>query len=145
VGIVVDTSILVAAERERFDLDRLLSDFADGELFVATATIGELRHGLERTHSDAARERRRAFLDFVRENFGLLPFGVEDAEVMGRIGARLAEVGLPIGSIDLIIAATAIAGDHVVATLNSREFSRVQEVRLLPVDSYRVPSTEAQG
>ena len=59
-----------------------------------------------------------------------LPFDDHCAEVAGRIRANLRAQGTPIGANDLLIAATALAHDAVLATHNTREFSRVSGLRL---------------
>ena len=59
-----------------------------------------------------------------------LPFNDQAAEAYGRIRARLGTQGTPIGPNDLIIAATAIAHNVTLITHNTREFSRVDSLRI---------------
>lgn len=59
-----------------------------------------------------------------------LRFDGNAAAVYGRIRARLEASGTPIGPNDLQIAAIALANDLILVTHNTREFSRVEGLRL---------------
>ena len=59
-----------------------------------------------------------------------LPFDDSCAEQYGLLRDELDRAGTPIGSNDLLIAATARAHRAVLVTHNIREFSRVAELRL---------------
>ena len=58
-----------------------------------------------------------------------MPFDDTAAEIYGRIRTRLEQAGAPIGPNDLMIAAIAVANDVVLVTHNTREFSRVEELK----------------
>ena len=60
-----------------------------------------------------------------------LPFDDRCAEEAGQIRADLAAQGKPIGPNDLLIAAIARANDAVLVTHNSKEFTRVTNLRLV--------------
>jgi tRNA(fMet)-specific endonuclease VapC len=60
-----------------------------------------------------------------------LPFDDRCAEEAGQIRADLASQGSPICPNDLLIAATARAHDAVLVTHNTKEFSRVTNLRLI--------------
>ena len=59
-----------------------------------------------------------------------LPFDDAAAIAFGRIRARLAALGTPIGPYDLQIAAIALTNDLTLVTHNIREFSRVRGLRI---------------
>lgn len=60
-----------------------------------------------------------------------LPFDDRCAEEAGQIRADLAAQGKPIGPNDLLIAAVARSHDAVLVTHNTKEFSRVTNLRLV--------------
>jgi len=68
------------------------------------------------------------YREFFRE-FVSLPFDGIVAEVYGRIRAQLESLGTPIGPNDLQIAAIAIVNNLILVTHNTREFSRVRDLR----------------
>lgn len=59
-----------------------------------------------------------------------LPFDDAAAEICGEIRASLARQGTPIGPHDVQIAAIAIARGLILISHNTREFSRVDGLRL---------------
>ncbi len=59
-----------------------------------------------------------------------LPFGLDEARAAVQIRLQLEANGTLIGPFDLLIAATALARGAVLVTRNTREFSRVQGLRL---------------
>ena len=62
--------------------------------------------------------------------FQSLPFDDEAALIFGEIRAELAKQGTPIGPYDLQIAAIALANDLTLITHNTREFSRVGNLKI---------------
>jgi tRNA(fMet)-specific endonuclease VapC len=71
-------------------------------------------------------ERSRANLhDFLAGGVSVLDFTAEDAAEAGTIRADLERRGLPIGPIDILIAAQALRRGAVLVTDNRREFERV--------------------
>lgn len=63
--------------------------------------------------------------------FHSLPFDDLAAEVAGRVRACLDAQGTPIGPLDLLIAATAIANNVTLVTHNTREFGRVTGLQIV--------------
>jgi tRNA(fMet)-specific endonuclease VapC len=60
----------------------------------------------------------------------VLPFDSEAALRYGEVGALLAEMGSPIGQMDTLIAAHALALDRVLVTNNTKHFSKVRGLRV---------------
>ena len=64
------------------------------------------------------------------QQFISIPFDDAAAMVYGTIRANLAKAGTPIGPNDLQIAAIALANELTLVTHNTREFSRIQGLKL---------------
>jgi tRNA(fMet)-specific endonuclease VapC len=62
--------------------------------------------------------------------FESLPFNDEAAEIYAVIRADLVAKGMPIGANDYLIAAIALANDLILVTHNTREFSRIADLKL---------------
>ena len=93
---------------------------------LSVITLLELRHGAERSqNSVTAHERLDRFLAPMR----ILPFDEDDATVGARIRAHLELRGRPIGDLDSLIAAQAVARDLTLVSNNLREFERVPGLR----------------
>ena len=139
-GLILDTSVLIAAEKRRLDLFSLVKAASgdDQNLHVCSIAISELMQGVIRANSDERRERRLRHARMVQSLCLVLPFDLSDAEHHARIWADLASRGKMIGPHDLIIAATALARGYTVATLNAGEFSRVTGLYVFDATPYLI-------
>ncbi len=62
--------------------------------------------------------------------FQSLPFNDNAALIFGEIRADLNKKGMPIGAYDLQIAAIALANNLILITHNTKEFSRISNLRI---------------
>ena len=129
-GILIDSSVLVSAERGRLSLELLLDAHGGEEVAIAAISASELLHGVHRLKG-ASRARSEAVVERL---LGLLPvveFDLAAARVHATLGAELAAKGTPVGAHDLMIAATAVLLDYMVATRDLRSFPRIKGVKTL--------------
>ena len=66
----------------------------------------------------------------VNLEFEVVNFDKEDARCAGEIRAFLATTGQPIGPYEVLLAGQAVARNLILITHNTREFSRVQGLRI---------------
>jgi predicted nucleic acid-binding protein len=125
VGALIDSSVLIAAERGTLDLDSVLADSGEVDFAVSAITASELLHGVERTEDAQRQLRREAWVEALLSRLPVLPFDLVAARAHARLWALLAADGLSIGAHDLVIAATAIARGLDVVTRDERSFPRV--------------------
>lgn len=129
--LILDTTILVASERDATAVDSLIGD--DDDVAIAAITAAELLVGVEL----ADRKRRPARVSFVEELLATLPvedYGLATARVHARLLAATRRAGTPRGAHDLLIAATAIHTGRIVVTADTRGFADLPDlvVRSLP-------------
>ena len=129
-GLIFDTSILIGAERGRFDMPAFLRGPETDAIGLAAITASELLHGCERAVDPEIRARRGRYVEGLLAGIPVIPFGLLEARQHARVWAALAARGTPIGAHDLLVAATALAVGWSVATLNRQEFGRVDGLRL---------------
>ena len=107
-------------------VDRHLTRVAMAELAISAVTEGELRFG-------AARLPHAARLHSLIEDFflrvAILPWDSEAAQQYGRLRATLEREGQPIGNLDAMIAAHALALDAVLVS-NDHAFGRIKKLRI---------------
>ncbi len=139
-GIVLDSSVLVAFERRRFDLERLLVEHSPPA--IAAITAAELLIGVERADTAERRRRRESFVQSVLARVSIMPFDLAQARLYAVRFADLARRGEVIGDRDLQIAVTALSIDFELATLNTGEFQRVTGLRLVNALAYVTPPAE---
>lgn len=126
-GILIDSSVLIAAERGDLDVDRVFAaqDTQDEPVAIAAVTASEMLHGVHRL-GGVARVRAEAFARRWLDALPVFPFDLEVARVHATLGAQLAAAGTPIGAHDLMIAATAVRNGYRVATRNQRSYRRIE-------------------
>jgi tRNA(fMet)-specific endonuclease VapC len=136
VGILIDTSVLIDAERGRIDLTPHLAARAGQQVFLSVITVSEFLYGAHRTQDPAQRNRRLAIAESVLTQFKVLQVDVAAARLHAQLKADLAARGTPIGPHDLWLAATCLAHGLTMVTGNLREFRRVHG---LSVESWTEP------
>jgi tRNA(fMet)-specific endonuclease VapC len=97
------------------------------EINVCSVVKGELFYGaLKSAKPEKNLDKVRKFLD----SFQSLPFDDTAAEKYGEIRVKLEKTGTPIGPNDLFIAAIAASNNKTLVTNNTREFRRVEGIKL---------------
>jgi tRNA(fMet)-specific endonuclease VapC len=119
-GTVLDTSVLIEAERARVRLKLP----PDEDVAIAAITASELLHGVYRA-DPARRTQRAAFVELVLRTLETLPFDLATARVHAQLWADFAQQGITLGAHDLQIAATALSRGWSLATSNSQDFARI--------------------
>ncbi|HSI37222.1 MAG: PIN domain-containing protein [Phycisphaerae bacterium] len=97
------------------------------EVAVCSVVLAELIYGALRSARTA---HNLAEVGAFAGRFVSLPFDDAAAQKAAEIRAHLAKPGTPIGPMDTLIAAIALANDLILVTHNTREFSRVPGLQL---------------
>jgi tRNA(fMet)-specific endonuclease VapC len=96
------------------------------QLAISAVTEGELRYGAAR-RSDAAR--LRTIVDEFLLRMTILPWDSEAAQRYGQVRAALEREGQPMGNLDTMIGAHALALGAVLVT-NDQAFTRIKELTI---------------
>ncbi len=123
-GLVLDTNVLIRADREGAAVD-FTPWSSQGDAYISAITASELLVGVHRADSEARRIRRSSFVEGVLAEIPVLDFTLEVARTHAEILAVLGGRGEIIGAHDLIIAATALSAGYAVLTTDLAEFRRV--------------------
>ena len=97
-----------------------------GDIGLSTVVAAELAYGVAKSGS----ERNRKALEMFLAPLELMPFDSPAVWAYGELRADLERRGLPIGSVDTMIAAHALSMNAVLVTNNTREFSRIAGLKL---------------
>ena len=131
-GLLIDSTLLIHAERHRQTPERLVADlldrFGDLELAVSVMTAGELFHGCWRADTPARRARRKEFVEAILSALPVVPVTLPIMRVFGEIDAQLTTRGERLPTSDLLIACTALSRGDEIVTGNTRHFDRVPEL-----------------
>ena len=124
-GSLIDSSVLIAAERGQLDLDAVLGSWSDDHLGIAAITVSEVLHGVHRIRG-MRRAVAQGFVDRWLAVLPVIPFDLQVARTHATLAADLGRKGTPMGAHDLIIAATAVWLGYDVATRDRRSFHRIK-------------------
>jgi len=124
---LLDTNICIyALNRRPPEVLEKLRSISRSSVAVSVITVLELRQGAEKSQDPKKAHQK---LDFFLSSIRSLPFDEDAALVAARIRAGLERQGRPIGDLDSLIAAHALAQDLILVTNNLREFQRVPDLR----------------
>jgi tRNA(fMet)-specific endonuclease VapC len=119
---LIDSSVLIAAERGQLNFDAIA---AEEDVAISAVTASELLHGVHRARTPAQRHRRQAFVEGLMAQLPVLAFDLIVARVHASLWADLAKRGVAVGERDLMIGATAIAKGYAIATRDEWSFPKI--------------------
>ena len=125
---LLDTNICIALINQKSArVLRRLNQLNPGDIGISAITLAELRYGADK--SQAATRNHQA-LDRFLLPLEVVPFDELSAVAYGKIRADLARKGTPIGPLDTLISAQALALGVTLVTNNVREFKRIKELAI---------------
>jgi tRNA(fMet)-specific endonuclease VapC len=127
---LIDSSVLIAAERGDLDLDNVIARYAEEDVAISAITASELLHGVHRAKTAAQRHRRQAFVEGLLAQLPVIAFDITVARIHASLWANLAKRGTVVGERDLMIGATAVATDYSIATRDERSFPKIPGLRV---------------
>ena len=121
---LIDTSVLI-------DLDDLEADQLPVEISVGAVSMAELAAGPHATDDHEERARRQDRLQRAEAVFDPIPFDADAARAYGRVFAAVMVTGRKARgarAVDLLIAATALAGELPLFTRNPEDFRALEDL-----------------
>lgn len=97
-----------------------------GQLAVSSITASELAFGVEKSGSERNKQALKKFLSPLE----ILPYDEQAVWHYAQLRHDLQSKGQTIGSLDMLIAAYALALDVVLVTNNTKEFERIERLKL---------------
>ena len=129
--LILDTTILIVAERSADALDAIIGD--EDDVVIAAITAAELLVGVQLADRKHKRS-REAFVASLLSSIPVEPYDLQVARVHAELLAHARRAGRTRGAHDLQIAATARAHSRTVATADTVGFDDLPgvSVRRLP-------------
>jgi len=118
---MLDTDTVSYALRGLGNVASRLRSHKRSELCLSAISLAELRFGADKRKSRRIHRAIDAFISGV----DVLPFDATAAAKFGAVGSKLTSSGAPIGQLDTLIAAHALAVDATLVTNNEKHFSKV--------------------
>jgi predicted nucleic acid-binding protein len=128
-GLILDSSVVVAGKRRRQSADELLAairaSLGQDAIALSTVSVIELEHGTWRARDAAQAANRQRFFDDLFAAVPTYPLTFSIARRAARIDGESRRRGVVIPFQDLVIGVTALEFDYAVATTNVRHFRMV--------------------
>lgn len=121
---LLDTSVIV-------DLDRIDPGQLPDEPAICSVSLAELAAGPHATVDPDERARRQEHLQRIEAIFDPLPFDADAARAYGRVYAAIVAIGRKARgrrAVDMLIAATALAGGLPLYTCNPSDFAGLTDL-----------------
>ncbi|WP_456464132.1 type II toxin-antitoxin system tRNA(fMet)-specific endonuclease VapC [Persephonella sp.] len=125
---MLDTNIcsFIIREKPVFVKEKLKTISKDNEVVLSSIVASELLYRAYKKGTQKLITTVKTFIDF----FEVLPFDLRASEEYGKLRAYLEKKGKIIGAYDLQIAAHALSLNAVLVTNNTKEFSRIDALRV---------------
>jgi len=124
---LLDTNICIYIIKNRPESVReKFESISVGEIGISSITLSELQYGVEKSASPAKNQQA---LSLFLHPLSIYPYDPNAASIYGQIRADLEKKGLPIGPLDMLIAAHALSLDHILVSNNLKEFTRVPNLK----------------
>lgn len=124
---LLDTNILIYAQRGNANVLKRMQEMGRDQIVLSSVVVAELAFGVEKTlHKD----RNMAALRNLLSSFQIQDWDESAAWIYATHYHRLRVAGTPIGIHDLQIGCHALAVDAVCVTNNTREFERIDGLKL---------------
>ena len=123
---LLDTNICIYFLKGQFGLDDKINAVGPENCFISEITLAELKFGAEKS---VQKEKNRQTLKKFERTFSTLPiYGALDIYAAEK--ARLQSKGKSLDEFDLLIGATAIAGNLILVTRNVSDFNRMNGIEI---------------
>lgn len=135
-GLILDSSVLIAAERKGQNARQALTEIAvraaGEDVAMSVVTLIELAHGVARANTPQRKAMRQQFLNELIAALPVHPVTVPVALKAGQIDGENTAQGVRVALSDLLIGVTALELGYRVATANVRHFQMVPGLGIAP-------------
>ena len=136
-GVVLDSSIVITAERKQLPVPQLVESIETGfgeiDVSLSPITVAELVHGIYRAKTSEASQRRSEYIEELLDLVPVHPVTTQTARIVGQIEGQEAAKGNVLPFNDLLIAAAAIEQGYAVLTENVRHFQKIPGLNVIRI------------
>jgi tRNA(fMet)-specific endonuclease VapC len=126
---MLDTNICIyMIKRKPHNVIDRLKRTEISQIGISSITLSELIYGVSK--SSNPEQNRMALTQFIAP-LEILPYDDEASQCYGDLRVHLEKQGVPIGALDMLIAAHALSVDCTLVTNNEKEFFRVPKLKIV--------------
>ncbi len=123
---LLDTNICIHYFKGQFGIKEQIEKIGFENFAISEITLAELIYGAEKSQQ---KEKNMKVVENFAEKIEILPI-LSSLKIYGKEKARLRSIGKIIGDLDLFIGSTSIVNDMIMVTRNTREFERLDGIRI---------------
>ncbi len=128
-GLILDSSVLIAAERQgknaRQVLTAIAKEIGETEVGISVVTLIELAHGAARADTPERKFKREKFIEELMIAMPVYPVTASMALRAGQLDGQNQARGVRVPLPDLLVGVTALELGYSVGTSNLRHFRQV--------------------
>ena len=123
---MLDTDTVSFVVRKNPSVIKNLVKHEDDEICISAITYAELCFGLEKKGS----EKLFNEVSIIMGKLSMVNFDDAQAERYGKIRSELEKSGTPLGDMDMLIAAAALAAGAILVSHNVKHFSKIKGIKV---------------
>lgn len=128
-GLILDSSVLIAVERQGMNARQVLTSirerFGETEVGLSVVTLIEMAHGAARADTPERKSKREKFIAESLVALPVFPVTASIALRTGQIDGENQAQGLRVPLLDLLIGVTALELGYSVGTANIKHFGQI--------------------
>ncbi len=124
---LLDTNMVIYIQRGVPKVLDRLNELGADRVALSSIVVAELAYGVEKSEH---KERNRKVLELFLSEVRVLPWTQDATWHYARHNHALRSAGRKIGELDLLIGCQALALDAICVTNNTREFERIEGLKL---------------
>jgi predicted nucleic acid-binding protein len=136
-GLILDSSVLIAAERQGKNARQVLTDIAqevgETEVGISVVTLIELAHGAARADTPERKSKREKFIEELLAAMPTYPITASMALRAGQIDGQNQARGVRVPLPDLLVGVAALELGYGVGTGNLRHFNEVPGLSVIHI------------
>jgi tRNA(fMet)-specific endonuclease VapC len=123
---MLDTDTVSLVVRKHSSVIGKLIKHEDDEICISAITYAEICYGLEKKGSVKLFNEIMSIMG----KFTIVDFNNSQSEIYGKIRLGLEKSGTPLGDMDMLIAASAIATGAILISHNTKHFSKIKGLKV---------------
>jgi tRNA(fMet)-specific endonuclease VapC len=123
----LDANAIIHVFKGKGAVGAKMAQISPGRIAIPSVALFEVERGVLGSQNV---QRRMAQLNGLIAVCRILPFDERAASIAAQVAEELGRKGIPIGPMDTLIAATALANTATLVTHNTAEFSRVPGLQI---------------
>lgn len=130
---ILDTSAIIDILRGKGSTENFISNHLEDTFSTSCICEAEVAEGVYRESKERILLRQEQMKKLFTSFHQVLPFNSAQADIAGKIKAKLGKAGKLIDDLDILIAAASLYLQAAIVTKNPKHFLRIDQLQVIPV------------